>query len=175
MTFIQSRGFQLFRALSSAAFTISMPLDNTSSVWSPTQLKIFLISNQNFPLDNLQLLPLISALGSSRKRQALCPIQLLQRVLKTEETQFSSSTQRLLVSPSDHLGVPHSSRSVPDFTNHLTTEILLLKEGLTQLRDYPQQYSAAKTLYIAEDSKSVTLLYWTQYFGLYTITELIWK
>lgn len=58
------------------------PLDNTPSVWSPTQLKIFLTSNHDFPWDNLQLLPLISALGTSRKRQAPCPIQLLQRVAK---------------------------------------------------------------------------------------------
>lgn len=66
-------------------------------------------------------------------------------LLKTEQTQFSASIQRLLVSPAEHLGVPQSSMSVPDFTSHLTTEILLLNEGLTQLRDHPKQYSAASS------------------------------
>lgn len=120
MTVIQSRGFWLLSNLSNAAFPIFTTTgQHAQRSITHTQLKIFLTSHQNFPWDNLQLLPLISALGTSRKRQAPCPVKLLQRVAKhspvlssEDWTQFSASTQRLFASPSEHLGIPFQYFSV---------------------------------------------------------------
>lgn len=125
-----------------------------SSVWSPTQLQIFLIYNQ-FAIVQFAAFASHLSPGYLQEKTGSLPHSAIVKggkalptqssLLKTEQTQLSASTQRLFASPSKHLGVLHPSMSMSDFTSHLTTDILHLKEGLTQLRDYPEQYSAANS------------------------------
>lgn len=178
MTAIQSRGFWLLKASSNAAFTISTTTGQHTQCLITHTVKDFLDIQSWFPMGQLAAVAShlspgyvqekTSSLSHSAATKSYKEWQSTPQssLLKTEQTQLSASTQRLLVSPPEHLGVPQSSMSVPDFTSHLTTEILLLNEGLTQLRDYPKQYSAASSTVCCRrlskcHTTSVYSVFWT--------------